>query len=147
MNGEPLLDTAALQSKLDDPRLRVFDATLHFASDGKTRSGLSDWEAGHIPGFRSAGRIAGSQNAPFTDVLDPETGTLLGEDALREFFEVGDTATSDRVITYCGGGIAATMTGFALRRICHSNVADYDGSLNEWWRDPNLPMEVGEEQA
>lgn len=92
MNGEPLLDTAALQSKLDDPRLRVFDATLHFASDGKTRSGLSDWEAGHIPGFRSAGRIAGSQNAPFTDVLDPETGTLLGEDALREFFEVGDAA-------------------------------------------------------
>jgi len=49
-----------------------------------------------------------------------------------------------RVISYCGGGIAATLVGFALRRIGYSNVGVYDGSLNEWSRNGELPMETGD---
>jgi len=48
------------------------------------------------------------------------------------------------VITYCGGGIAATLNGFALLLLGHPSVAVYDGSLNEWSRDEGLPMESGE---
>jgi len=76
-------------------------------------------------------------------VLDPETGTLRSEPELREHFRMVGTASGTRVISYCGGGIAATLNGFALRRLGHSNVGVYDGSLNEWSRNPDLPMETG----
>jgi len=281
---DSLIDTETLATKLGDPQLRIFDATVHFAAGGTTRSGLSDWEEGHIPGsrfvdllaefsepdvelhftrpgaerldrvlgqlgvtldskvvvycagpgstmwatrlwwlLRSAGisdvalldgsfakwksegrtistepcryaqvagksrpdeswwatqdevlaaigneaictlnalpqrlftgevemgysrpgRIAGSQNAPFNGVLDAEAGTLRSESELREHFAIVDPSSANRVISYCGGGIAATLNGFALRRLGYSNVGVYDGSLNEWSRDPKLPMETG----
>ena len=33
---------------------------------------------------------------------------------------------------------------FALTLLGHTRVAVYDGSLDEWSRDPDLPMETGE---
>lgn len=45
-----------------------------------------------------------------------------------------------RVITYCGGAIAATVDAFALKLPGYENVAVYDGSLMEWSADANLPM-------
>jgi thiosulfate/3-mercaptopyruvate sulfurtransferase len=285
-NLDSLIETAELARRLDDSNLRIFDATIHFESGGTTRSGLADWEAGHIPGsrfvdlltefsepdielhftrptperldrilgqlgiatdsqvvvysaapgstmwatrlwwlLRSAGidnvalldgsfakwkaegraisvepcryvetigssgqadeswwatqeevlaavgdgavctlnalpralftgeiemgysrpgRITGSQNAPFTGVLDPESGMLRSQTELRAHFSMLGAAGSERVISYCGGGIAATLNGFALRRLGYSNIGVYDGSLNEWSRNPKLPMEVGE---
>jgi thiosulfate/3-mercaptopyruvate sulfurtransferase len=44
------------------------------------------------------------------------------------------------VITYCGGAIAATVDAFALALLGYTNVAVYDGSLNEWGLDSSLPM-------
>ncbi len=94
-------------------------------------------------GYERPGRIAGSHNVPFTGVLDKETGELCGDDDLREHFESAGALQKERVISYCGGGIAATLNGFALRRLGHVNVAVYDGSINEWSRDADLPMETG----
>ena len=51
--------------------------------------------------------------------------------------------TADRIITYCGGGISATVDAFALKLIGYDNVAVYDGSMSEWVRDPNLPLVTG----
>ncbi len=48
----------------------------------------------------------------------------------------------DRIITYCGGGIASTLTALALRLAGHQDVAVYDGSLREWAADPKLPLEL-----
>jgi thiosulfate/3-mercaptopyruvate sulfurtransferase len=50
---------------------------------------------------------------------------------------------SGRVITYCGGGIAASSDAFVLAMLGHDNVAVYDASLSEWAADPSLPMETG----
>ncbi|MCP5056811.1 MAG: sulfurtransferase [bacterium] len=96
-------------------------------------------------GYSRPGRIAGSDNAPFTGVVDPETGTLRSDSELREHFRPVGALERERVISYCGGGIAATLNGFALRRLGHPNVGVYDGSLNEWSRDPELPMETDDE--
>jgi len=95
-------------------------------------------------GYSRPGRIAGSQNARFTGVLDPESGSLRSESELRKHFSMVESGRGTRVISYCGGGIAATLTGFALRQLGHANVGVYDGSLNEWSRDPKLPMETGD---
>ena len=90
------------------------------------------------------GRIPGSVNVPAVGeeaFVDPEEGTYVSRAALRErFAEVGATE-SERVITYCGGGIAASNAAFALHLLGVENVAVYDGSLAEWGRT-NLPMET-----
>ena len=50
---------------------------------------------------------------------------------------------AERVITCCGGGIAASIDLFALALIRHEDkVALYDNSLSEWSRDETLPMET-----
>ncbi len=45
------------------------------------------------------------------------------------------------MITYCGGGIAASSDAFMLTMLGHENVSVYDASLLEWAPDPSLPME------
>ena len=59
----------------------------------------------------------------------------------RRFAAAGVTDPDQQVICYCGGGIAATVTFFALRRLGHRNLALYDNSLLEWAADPARPME------
>ena len=88
------------------------------------------------------GRIKGSVNLPAAHLLDPTTNEFLPPAELRKRFEtVG--ASGKQVITYCGGGIAASADAFALVMLGHPNVKLYDASLGEWATDPNLPMETG----
>jgi thiosulfate/3-mercaptopyruvate sulfurtransferase len=46
-------------------------------------------------------------------------------------------------VTYCGAGIAASSDAFVLMLLGARDVAVYDGSLEEWARDPSCPMESG----
>lgn len=88
------------------------------------------------------GHIAGSVNLPAAHLLDPETNTFLPADELRRRFE--SVGAMDRsVITYCGGGIAASADALALVMLGHTDVKLYDASLSEWAKDPALPMDVG----
>jgi thiosulfate/3-mercaptopyruvate sulfurtransferase len=88
------------------------------------------------------GRIAGSVNLPAAHLLDLETNTFLPADELRRKFEA--IGAMDRaVVTYCGGGIAASADALALIMLGHTDVKLYDASLSEWAKDPALPMEVG----
>jgi len=43
-----------------------------------------------------------------------------------------EEAQHERIITYCGGGIAATVNGMAHLMVGNKNVAVYDGSMDEW---------------
>jgi thiosulfate/3-mercaptopyruvate sulfurtransferase len=88
------------------------------------------------------GHIAGSVNVPYQDFLTE--GFLRPEGQLRELFERQGAFARDRVVTYCGGGIAATLAAFTLDQLGHQNVGVYDGSLSEWSADPELPMATGE---
>jgi thiosulfate/3-mercaptopyruvate sulfurtransferase len=47
------------------------------------------------------------------------------------------------LVTYCGGGIAATVDAFALLLLGRNSVSVYDASLTEWGNDPSLSMETG----
>lgn len=43
-----------------------------------------------------------------------------------------EEAQHERIITYCGGGIAATVNAMAHLMAGNENVAVYDGSMSEW---------------
>jgi thiosulfate/3-mercaptopyruvate sulfurtransferase len=88
------------------------------------------------------GRISGSVNLPAAHLLNPETNEFLPADELRRRF-AGVGAMDRPVITYCGGGIAASADALALVMLGHDNVKLYDASLSEWATDPSLPMEIG----
>ena len=84
------------------------------------------------------GHIPGSISAPAVRLVDRDTNALLPEAALRAAF--GPALNSERVVTYCAGGIAAASDALALTLLGHRNVAIYDGSLSEWAADESLPL-------
>lgn len=88
------------------------------------------------------GRISGSVCVPALETIDRERNTFLPADKLNELFAAQDVTPGRRVVTYCGGGIAASADAFALVLLGHENVALYDNSLSEWARDKSLPMET-----
>src|SRR5262249_46819780 len=54
------------------------------------------------------GRIAKSVNVPAASLLDPATGAFLPAATLRAKFDAVGAFERPRIITYCGGGIAAS---------------------------------------
>jgi thiosulfate/3-mercaptopyruvate sulfurtransferase len=89
------------------------------------------------------GRIAGSVNVPARGLVDPATHAYLPPDVLRAKFEAAGALDARRVVTYCGGGIAASSDAFVLTLLGRDDVSVYDASLSEWAPDPTLPMEQG----
>ncbi len=77
------------------------------------------------------GRIAHSVNLPHDHLRGPD-GRLRPIAVLREQLAVIDGDLDQRIITYCGGGIAATLDALVLHRLGATDVGVYAGSLREW---------------
>lgn len=89
---------------------------------------------GHIPGASNVFAIA---------LLDTETHRYRPVAELAQLFE--HLPADKPVITYCGGGIAATSDAFVLTQLLgRDDVSVYDGSLSEWLKDPERPMVVAD---
>ena len=86
------------------------------------------------------GHITGAVNVPFHGLVDGETANFPDTDELRARIDAVVPAREGRIVTYCGGAIAATVPAFVLSLLGHDDVAVYDGSLMEWSTDPGLPM-------
>jgi thiosulfate/3-mercaptopyruvate sulfurtransferase len=98
--------------------------------------------AGTIAYYGRPGRIPSSVNVPATTIVDPVTHAYLPAAQLHAQFAAVGALDRGRVITYCGGAIAACSDAFVLTLLGVTNVAVYDGSLLEWAVDPTLPMET-----
>ena len=104
-----------------------------------------DEYAGRGPArYGRPGHIPSSVNVSFLGVLDPETHAYLPRERLEEQFRQAGALQAERVITYCGGGIASSSDAFLLTLLGVGDVAVYDGSLTEWAADPALPLVTGE---
>jgi thiosulfate/3-mercaptopyruvate sulfurtransferase len=97
--------------------------------------------AGADPGYGPRkGHITGAVNVPFRSLIERETAAFADADVVERHLREAGLLDADRVVTYCGGAIAATVDAFALALFDHPAVAVYDGSLMEWSADPSLPM-------
>lgn len=94
---------------------------------------------GRDPGYGPRrGHITGADNVPYLDLIEAETAAFKPVDEIRGL--LSGVLDHDRVVTYCGGAIAATVVAFCLDMCGHRDVAVYDGSLMEWSRRDDLPM-------
>lgn len=93
--------------------------------------------------YGRTGRIAHSVNVVARDLVDPVTHAYLPADVLRAKFQAVGALDAKRVVTYCGGGIAASSDAFVLTLLGRDDVAVYDASLSEWAADSAMPMERG----
>ncbi len=98
--------------------------------------------AGEVPTrYSRRGHIPGSGNLPARSLTGAD-GRLLPEPELRA--ALGDLVDDPSPVwLYCGGGISATVVALALTAAGRPDVALYDGSLEEWSADPELPLELG----
>ncbi len=90
--------------------------------------------------YARPGHIPTACNVSAAGLVEETTHRYRPIDELRASF--AEVIDRDRVITYCGGGIAASSDAFVLHLLGHRDVAVYDGSLSEWSADPSLPMTV-----
>jgi len=110
--------------------------------------------------YGRAGRIPGSVNVPYPSVLktvevkdvgntstDDSTADLSyslfvdAETASHTFSSAGALKEGENIL-YCGGGISATIDAFLMHQLGYENVVIYDGSLGEWAKNIDLPMET-----
>jgi thiosulfate/3-mercaptopyruvate sulfurtransferase len=114
------------------------DAVLQATGDGAvcTLNALSPEQHAGTGGntYGRPGRIKGSVNLPAAHLIDLATYAFLPATELRRRFD-GVGAFGKEVITYCGGGIAASADAFALVMLGHPDVKLYDASMSEWATD------------
>jgi thiosulfate/3-mercaptopyruvate sulfurtransferase len=91
--------------------------------------------------YKRRGHIPGSKLLYYDAVLDNEA--FLSPNELVKALDAHGMLTADRVITYCGGGIAATIDAFACKLMGQDNVAVYDGSMSAWVQDDARPLTTG----
>ncbi|MCB1406548.1 MAG: 3-mercaptopyruvate sulfurtransferase [Rhodobacteraceae bacterium] len=93
------------------------------------------------PGLRR-GRIPGSRNLCFRDILNPDQ-TMKSPAELRALFDAAGIDLARPVITTCGSGVTACILSLALEILGHPRHAVYDGSWSEWGMFPDLKIEKG----
>ncbi len=115
------------------------DAIIVDARDRDTYTGATARtdKPGHIPGARHL-HSASLFNADGTWKTDDDLRRAVADAGL------GEGPDAPPVVAYCNGGVAATTVLFALDRLGRPG-ANYDGSWNEWGKDPALPAKQGDE--
>lgn len=98
--------------------------------------------AGGGTNYGRPGRIPGSVCVAARNLTDPAQNHRFRPLAeLRQQFSAAGVLSAPQVITYCGGGIAASGDSFILHLLGQDNVRIYDASLQEWAKS-DLPMDT-----
>jgi thiosulfate/3-mercaptopyruvate sulfurtransferase len=118
-------------AKLGDAAWQIVDARDTGQFTGAKRRGL---RGGHVPGAIHLPR----------ELFFAETGGggFLPLDEIRRRVEEHGFDFETPALTYCNGGVAATVVLFNLHRLGHARLTNYDGSWNEWGNHPEWPAEI-----
>jgi thiosulfate/3-mercaptopyruvate sulfurtransferase len=132
-DAQPRTGWVVNQAQVDalrrDAKTLLIDSRLAERYEGKTEP--IDARAGHIPGARSAplaGNLRGADDPRFRE-----------PDRLREQFAQLGAERAETIVAYCGSGVNACASIFALELAGFKDALLYEGSWSDWSRNPNLP--------
>jgi thiosulfate/3-mercaptopyruvate sulfurtransferase len=108
--------------------------------DGRTKAFYEGVQTGgSTERPHKTGHIAGAKNVPYTETLTAEQ-LLKPAHELAAMFKAAGVSAGDTVIGYCHIGQQATAMLFAARTLGFT-VLLYDGSFEDWSRQPDSPVD------
>ncbi len=122
-----LVDKDYVLKSLQAKSAEVVDARLKRFYDGDPTGNPRD------------GHITGALNLPYTDMID-STNNIKPTEVLQKNFGAVVPDKNKEVVTYCFIGQTASVIYLTGRQLGY-NIKVYDGSVQEWSRLPELPME------
>jgi len=122
-----LVDKNYVLNSLQKKSADVVDARMKRFYDGEPTGNPRD------------GHITGALNLPYTDMID-STNSIKSIDVLSKNFSAVVPDKGKEIVTYCFIGQTASVIYLTGRSLGY-NVKLYDGSMQEWSRIPELPME------
>ena len=122
-----LVDKDYVLNSLKTKSAEVVDARMKRFYDGDPTGNPRD------------GHITGALNLAYTDMIDSVNNIKPTEVLLKNFQAVLPDKNKE-VVTYCFIGQTASVIYLTGRSLGY-NVKVYDGSMQEWSRIPELPME------
>ena len=122
-----LVDRNYVLNSLKTKSAEVVDARLKRFYDGDPTGNPRD------------GHITGALNLAYTDMID-STNSIKPTEILLKNFQAVLPDKNKEVVTYCFIGQTASVIYLTGRSLGY-NVKVYDGSMQEWSRMPELPME------
>ena len=125
------VDTTFILKNLQDSVTVIVDSRSAPFYEGKTGTP----RLGHIPG---------AKNIPSTTLYNDKTFSFLTDDKLLEILLKQGITKEKKIVNYCFVGNASCIVYFIARYLGYQTVL-YDGSMEEWGNDFNLPMEKHEE--
>lgn len=125
--GNLLVDKEYVLKTLSSSTGKVADARAQRYYDGEPTGNPRD------------GHITGAGNIPYTELTDA-SNMIKPEAELEKYFM--PVATKDKeIVTYCFIGQTASVV-YLAGRVLGYDMKLYDGSMQEWSRLENLPMET-----
>jgi thiosulfate/3-mercaptopyruvate sulfurtransferase len=132
---DPLVSTEWLAAHLDDPKVKVIDAS--FKMPGVLPLPVDDYLAAHIPGAVFFDVDAVSDHAVDLPHMYPDAAQFA-----RDVGALG-ISSDDTVVAYDSGGwVAAPRAWWMFLSYGHANVRVLDGGLKKW-RAEGRPTEAG----
>jgi thiosulfate/3-mercaptopyruvate sulfurtransferase len=127
-------DVAQVRRLLDSGAEHVVDARAAPRFRGETPEPRPGLRLGHMPG---------ALNLPYADLVDPQTGTMLPQEKLKERFAAACIEPGRKVTASCGSGVSACVVALGLYLTGAKEAAIYDGSWAEWGSRDDTPIVTG----
>lgn len=117
--------------------LRTLQSNNGFVVDAR----MKNYYDGDPVGNPRNGHIKGAANIPYPDLLDAANFNMFkSKDELQGYFTPVVTDKNKELVTYCFIGQTASVV-YMAGRILGYDMKLYDGSMQEWSRLEELPME------
>jgi thiosulfate/3-mercaptopyruvate sulfurtransferase len=97
--------------------------------------------AGRLSRAKRFGHIPTARSLPTLDLVSGPYEQLLPQEQLRVRFEALGVGDGRPVVTYCNGGVSATLLMVGMQMAGLRVASLYDGSWGEWGNDERLPVE------
>jgi thiosulfate/3-mercaptopyruvate sulfurtransferase len=122
-----LVNAAYVQNALQNNSSEIIDARA------------KRWYDGDVTGNPRDGHITGAKNIPYPDMVD-STNKIKPVEVVEKNFNSVVPDKNKELVVYCFIGQTASVD-YLVGRSLGYKMKLYDGSMQEWSRKPELPME------